>query len=87
MYFAGHNMEINHTVFSNNAALGGAGGAGRASTTSTAAGQAGGAGGNARGGGLYIASVATVFLDTHTRVSNNTADIDPDIHGAYTLQN
>jgi hypothetical protein len=41
--------------------------------------------GTSRGGGLYIAG-ATVYLDPQTTVTNNTADLDPDIDGSYTLQ-
>jgi hypothetical protein len=39
-----------------------------------------------QGGGLYIASGATVYLDTLTQIINNTASIDPNIYGSYTLQ-
>jgi hypothetical protein len=40
------------------------------------------------GGGLFIATGATVSLDSFTlkHTSNNTADAYPDIYGSYTLQ-
>jgi hypothetical protein len=40
------------------------------------------------GGGLYIATAATVSLDTFTvnHTTNNTAGVSPDIAGSYTLQ-
>jgi hypothetical protein len=41
----------------------------------------------AQGGGLYISTISIVYLDTQTTVANNTANIDPDIAGSYTLQN
>jgi hypothetical protein len=47
----------------------------------------GGFAGYGYGGGLYIASAATAFLDTPTKITNNIADIDSDIHGLYMIQN
>jgi hypothetical protein len=46
-------------------------------------------GGTGAGGGLYIAAGATVYLDSFTLIhtSNNTAAVDPNIAGPYTLQN
>jgi hypothetical protein len=40
------------------------------------------------GGGLYIQSGATAYLDAYTvaHTTSNTADIDPNIDGAYILQ-
>jgi predicted outer membrane repeat protein len=37
------------------------------------------------GGGIYIASLATVYIDPFTlaHVINNTAAIDPNIDGTY----
>jgi hypothetical protein len=41
------------------------------------------------GGGLYIAYLATVYLDSFTvaHIINNTADYGPNILGSYTLRN
>jgi hypothetical protein len=43
-------------------------------------------GGSGLGGGLFIDAGATVYLDTQTKVVNNTAASSPDIDGSYTLQ-
>jgi hypothetical protein len=42
-------------------------------------------GSTAAGGGIYIASGATVYLDSYTvtNTTNNTGAIDPDIDGTY----
>jgi hypothetical protein len=39
------------------------------------------------GGGLYIATGATVYIDALTQVINNTADADPNVDGSYIIQN
>jgi hypothetical protein len=39
-----------------------------------------------QGGGLYIAAGATVSIDSVTQIIHNTASIDPNIDGPYTLQ-
>jgi hypothetical protein len=49
-----------------------------------------GATGQGYGGGLYLAAKANkVYLDSFTvnDTINNTANVDPNIDGSYTLQN
>jgi hypothetical protein len=43
--------------------------------------------GTGYGGGLYIYSGITVYIDSATIIANNTADVSPDIDGSYILQN
>ena len=72
LFFAGFNMEINHTSFASNMAIGGQGGHGAASTSVAVAGGRGGNGGNGQGGGMYIASAHVINLD-HDQFDNNVA--------------
>jgi len=53
-----------------------------------AGGGAGSTPGEGYGGGLYIQSGATVYLDVFTVANtlNNTADVDPNIDGSYILR-
>jgi hypothetical protein len=54
----------------------------------TAAGGHGTTPGQGYGGGLFIQSGASVFLDDFTvaHTDHNFADIDPDIDGTYVVQ-
>jgi hypothetical protein len=94
VYIAGGTVNVGNTTFSSNSAV-----AGLAYSTPAASAFGGAiyvADGtvtmtystvtNNNGGGLYIASPATVYLDAYT-VANTTGNSPNDISGFYTLLN
>jgi hypothetical protein len=74
---SGGTVSLTSSTVSRNTAIGGAGGEGLPYGTP----------GAGEGGGVYIASGATVYLDSFTvkNTKNNTASIDPNIDGTYIL--
>ena len=89
LYVAGGTVTLaSDTLASNNANQGGGlyVAAGTVTLTNCTV-QANAAAGS--GGGVYIASGATVYLDSFTvaDTADNTASIDPNIDGKYILQN
>jgi hypothetical protein len=88
LYVSAGTALLTNVTLSANIAQGGAGGDGSNYHHAGEGGKTpGGNGGNGLGGGLCIESHALLWLDafTATNAKRNKADVDPNIHGPYTV--